>query len=416
MTPVKVCLVTTAQPSTNPRLVKEADALVAAGYRVHVVAAHMTDWATSMDCVSASARRWRMTFVDWRRSKSRLLFHRSRARHWAARQAIKYPAIAHWCDSAALSRVGPELQKAAIRVPADLYIAHNLGALPAASAAAVAHAAKLGFDAEDFHSGQLGGLAQARTAAFTRAVERRYIPRAAYVTAASPGIAEAYRDMCGIKLPTCILNVFPLRARPSHFRADDGQEPVRLYWFSQTIGPDRGLEDVVCAMGLIGSPALELHIRGRWQPGYESLLRRLAVQAGVVQDKIVSHEPAHPDDMVRLASGYDVGLALEPCASVNNDIAISNKTFTYLLAGNALLSTRTSGQARLTNDLQGAAAWCEAGEPDSLAAALLPWLRQREALVMARQAAWDLGSRRFNWDRESHKFIRIVNEVLGWQT
>lgn len=36
----RVCLVTTGQPACNPRLVKEADALIDAGFDVHVVAAY----------------------------------------------------------------------------------------------------------------------------------------------------------------------------------------------------------------------------------------------------------------------------------------------------------------------------------------------------------------------------------------
>ena len=38
----RICLVTTGQPACNPRLVKEADALVDAGFDVHVVAADLS--------------------------------------------------------------------------------------------------------------------------------------------------------------------------------------------------------------------------------------------------------------------------------------------------------------------------------------------------------------------------------------
>ena len=44
-----VCLVTTGHPSTNPRLVKEADALVAAGYTVRVVSCRFQAWADAAD-------------------------------------------------------------------------------------------------------------------------------------------------------------------------------------------------------------------------------------------------------------------------------------------------------------------------------------------------------------------------------
>jgi hypothetical protein len=410
---MRVCLITTGQPSTNPRLVKEADALVGAGYDVHVIAAHRADWATDMDRQLLASRRWPMTFIDWRREQAPVLFQWSRARQWAAKRATDFRLMGRGLTNAALTRVGPELRRAALRVPADLYIAHNLGALSAACAAATRHSGMVGFDAEDFHSGQLSRPGDERRAAFTRDVERRFLVRAAYVTAASAGIAEAYRDLCGIPLPTCILNVFPLSDRPAGLRPDVIGDPVRLYWFSQTIGPDRGLEDAVRAMGLLSGFQVELHVRGCWQPEYQGHLRQLAGHAGVPQDRIVSHDPAPPDDMVRLASCYDIGLALEPPVSVNNDILLSNKTFTYILAGNAVLATRTAGQSRLTKDLDGSAAWCEAGRPESLAAALLPWLQRRNALLKARETAWTLGATRFNWDREKTEFLGLVRSVLG---
>lgn len=410
---MRVCLVTTGQPSTNPRLVKEADALVEAGYQVHVIAAHWVDWATGMDQQLLAARQWRATFIDWRKEHAPALFLRSRVRHWVARQGFALPALANRIAAAAMSRVGPELLAATTRVPAELYIAHNLGALPAACAAATAHAGRVGFDAEDFHSGQLSRPDDARAAAFTREVERRFVKRCDYVTAAAPGIAEAYRDLCGIPLPTCVLNVFPLRDRPLHFRRDVPGDPMRLYWFSQTIGPARGLEDAVRAVGLLAAHRIELHLRGTWQPGYEARLRALASESGVRQDRIFSHHPANPEDMTRMASHYSVGLALEPGTTENNALALSNKIFAYLLAGTGLVATRTAGQARMAPQLGAAAAWCDPGDAQSLASALMPWLENREALAAARATAWALGERRFNWDQEKSRFLHEVSCALG---
>ena len=54
----------------------------------------------------------------------------------------------------AMHYVVPELAHAAAAVAADLYIAHNLAALPAARHAARRHRGRLGFDAEDYHRGQ----------------------------------------------------------------------------------------------------------------------------------------------------------------------------------------------------------------------------------------------------------------------
>ncbi len=407
---MRVCLVTTGQPSTNPRLVKEADALAEAGCNVHVVAAHWTGWADEMDGSVMARRVWSLTFVDWRRDRSPLLFHGSRIRHRAARKAVEVVPIPSLA-SAALSRVGPELYGAASRIPAHLYIAHNLGALPVALASAKRNRALAAFDAEDLHSGQASGPHEEKWATFLRATERRLIPKCSYLTAASPLIGDAYRDMCGVRQPSTVLNVFPLRDRPAHRQQATTDGPVRLHWFSQTIGPGRGLEDAVSAMGLLRDYPVELHIRGAWQAGYEERLRRLAADRGLAPDCLRSHDPGKPDDMVRLASEYDIGLALEPSTTLNNDIALSNKIFTYVLAGNAVVATRTTAQRQLLPALGSAATGYDSGDPQSLAEALRPWIVSRHLREGARADAWRLGETRFNWDLEKKTFLGRVLAV-----
>ncbi|MDR1989803.1 MAG: hypothetical protein LBQ09_06175 [Acidobacteriaceae bacterium] len=410
-TRARICLVTTGQPSTNPRLVKEADALVDAGYQVHVVGAHWAEWADEHDRALLAQKRWTVTLVDWRRAHAPLLFHKTRVRHWAARHLAGTAINALVPAAVALSRVGPELQRTARSIPAALYIAHNIGALPAASAAARHHGVRCAFDAEDFHSGQLPANDPMRRT--IEAAERILLPQCVYVTAASPGIAAAYHHLCAIPPPTTILNVFPLSERPSDFRQTDAAAPLRLYWFSQTIGPHRGLEDAVAAMGLLAPHDIELHLRGHWHDGYEQRLRTFAHERGVSPARIVAHPPAASTDMVRCAATYDVGLALEPSVSDNNDIAWSNKVFTYLLAGTATLMTRTTGQAALLPQLGEAAVGCDAKNPSSLAGSLRRWLEDRQTLERARRAAWALGESTFNWDREKTLFLNTVGNALA---
>lgn len=405
----RICLVTTGQPSTNPRLVKEADALVAAGYEVSVVGAHWAAWADATDQQLLDARRWSCVLVDWRRSTRPARFWTSRVRHAIARRLV--PVVRGTrLELAAIHRVGPELASQARRVKADLFIAHNLGALPAAMAAAGTRL-PVGFDAEDFHSGQLGDH-HGTMRALAERIERRWLPRCAYVTAASPGIADAYARLCGIEPPRVVLNVFPLADRPSAPKAPTGG-PVQLYWFSQTIGPDRGLEDAVRAMGLLGPGATELHVRGVWQAGYEVALRRLAGQVGLGAGAIVHHSPAPPSEMVRRAAEHDIGLALEPPVSENNDILWSNKVFTYLLAGLPVALSRTTGQIRLAGELGPASVTYAPGDARALATVLSPWLSEQATLDGARAHAWTLGTSRFNWDLEQGQFLDTVTRVLA---
>lgn len=407
----RVCLITTGQPSTNPRLVKEADALAEARYDVTAIGAFWAEWAALRDPALMAGRPWSFQMIDWRRERGAARFQAMRLRHAAARRLAESPAGRYVPPVAVFCRVGPELARAAAAHPADLYIAHNLGALPAALHAARVHRAGVGFDAEDFHSGQLP--ATSAMARFTAAVERDLLPRCDYVTAAAPGIAEAYRDRCGIALPACVLNVFPLADRPEVFRAPAVNEPVRLYWFSQTIGPDRGLEMAVQALARLRRYPAELHLRGTPQHGFDTDLLELARREGVKDGAVHILGPDASDQMVRCAARFDIGLALEPVVSENNDILWSNKIFTYLLAGCAVAVTRTRGQSLLLPDLHAAGVGCQPQDAASLADALEPWLANPARLLEARRCAWTLAERTYNWDMHKSVFLATVERALA---
>ena len=140
------------------------------------------------------------------------------------------------CESAHHSLVAA-LTQSACRYKADLYVGHCLAALPAVVKAARQNGALAGFDAEDYHSGELSDHGQGRTHnAIARRIEDRYLPYVDHFTAASPLIAKAYEKRFG-KLPTTILNVFPLSEAPSTpTQGNDKDADSSFYWFSQTVG------------------------------------------------------------------------------------------------------------------------------------------------------------------------------------
>jgi hypothetical protein len=411
--PDRICLVTTSQPAANPRLVKEADALTAAGFDVRVIGAYWNDWATAFDADLLGSRSWRATVYDWRRSSHPVRFWKTRVRHWIARRAVtSVPGLEAWCGASAASRIGPEIRRLALATPADLYVAHNLGALPAALAAGRRFGAPVGFDAEDFHSGQVPQAGQPAWLEFTRRFEARHLPRCGYVTAASPLIAEAYAPLLQTA-PVCVLNVFPLSHRPAGPPAPPAAgRPLSLYWYSQTIGPNRGLEDVVQAVAGLSRGAAVLHVRGQWWRGYEQDLRRLASQSGLPPEAIVSHPPAPPENLVRLASTHDVGLALEPRQPQNSDLLLSNKLFAYLLGGLAVVATSTRAQRQLLETVPDAADLYSPGDVPALTRLLGRLAADPDALRHRRLAAWACGERRFNWDIEQHAMLAVVRDAV----
>ena len=341
----RICLLAPGQPSVDPRLVKEADVLHEVGHEVQVLCSHMIPWADVADRELLQTRSWTCTYVGGDFNDKSTEYSRTRLRHGLARRLPLAWPLSDRLRRYAVCRVLPELVSAAKRAKADLYIAHYTGALVAAGDAAHANRALFGFDAEDFETGSYPFAAgPSPMDRLVERFEREYLPRCSYVTAASPGIAEAYNAKYGIPLPTTILNVFPLSERPSELRAMPPDGPLRLYWFSQTVGLGRGLEDVIQAMGQLKGCEIELHVRGRWAPGHDRLLFDLSASSGVHSKQVVVHAPGVPDQMARMAAECDVGLALEQPVSQNRQICLTNKIFTYLLAGNAVIATATKGQ------------------------------------------------------------------------
>ena len=411
--PATVCLITTTHLAANPRLVKEAAALLDAGYRTvalyypHIERLHAND-------------------EDVLRSLPGLevvpMIGRGGGLPDQVRQAAYRAEFALW--RRVVERAGPSalapyamipryraFRRAAARVGADLYVAHNLGALPVAAYAAAATRAKLGFDAEDFHRGEYADPAAPR-AALTRWIEAAFIPRCDYVTAASDGIADAYVRALDVPRPTTVLNVFPLadRGRPLGSDEREREKPdgaVSLYWFSQVIGPDRGLEDVVRALPALGD-RVQLSLRGRWAGGYEDELGELAEGLGVRGR--VRHLPvAPPGEMVVRAACHDVGLALETGETENRRLCVTNKIFTYLLAGVPAVATDTEGQRGVAGGAGEAVALYAPGDVDGLVAAVERVL----ASDGPRQTAERLAASRYNWEAEQETFLRVVRETLA---
>lgn len=382
---------------------------------MRVLCGHWAPWATQMDRKLLVSRRWSCRYVDGDPVTKPLAYWHTRVRHGLSRRLIRRwkfresSLLRRW----ALCRILPELEREALRTPADLYIAHYPGALPAAVNAARKHKAKVGFDAEDFHT-EFPALGECTSVedCLVEEVERTFLPECDYITASSPFIAEAYENKYRIPRPTTILNVFPLSMRPASFRPTRKDRPLRIYWFSQTIGKQRGLEDAVRAMGALPGYDIELHLQGVPATGYLNKLLELATSTGANPNKVVVHLPVPPDDLIQIAAEYDVGLALEPGRDANNKMALSNKIFVYLLAGNAVVATATKAQRLLMADIPDVGFCYEPGDVDALARCLKRWYEDRNALDRARRQAWDWGSRRYNWDIEKKKFLEVIERIL----
>jgi glycosyl transferase family 4 len=410
----RICLIAPSHLSTNPRLVKEADALTEAGYDVAVITADFSQWGRCADA-EFRERRWQVIaspcFGPLAPIRTRIpeLVRRTTARFLVGKCNLYHPFLVR----AACHPIAPKLLSWARHVRADLYIGHYTAALPAAAIAAHLHGTKYAFDAEDFHLGDSpDGPAHELERQLTRAIESRYLPGCVHVTAASPGIAEAYERVYGIKRPTVVLNVFPRARAPEEATPKGSAKPSpSVYWYSQTIGSGRGIECAIRAISRARSRP-HLYLRGKPAPGFADRLLKLAAEVEV-SDRLHILPLAPPSEMERLAALYDVGLVGETGDTQNRKIALTNKLFSYLLAGvPAVMSDIPAHRAFAEQFGSAAARVYRVDDPDGLATALDALLCDKDALATARASAFALGQTRLNWDVEKSVLLERVAESL----
>jgi hypothetical protein len=120
--------------------------------------------------------------------------------------------------------------------------------------------------------------------------------------------------------------------------------------------------------------------------------------------------------MIELCRGFDVGLALEQVDdSRSRALCLSNKAFTYILAGLAVVFTDTPGQRRLALDLGPGALLYKPGEVRVLADGLKAWAEDEARLLAARKTAWAAACRRWHWQHpeEEGALLRAVEHVFN---
>jgi glycosyltransferase involved in cell wall biosynthesis len=405
----KICIVTTRHISYNPRVLKEADALSGAGFDVVVVTINSSMAQRTFDEVLMRSRKWALRTVDFRKTG---IVERMRWLRFTIGQKI-YGALAKVTFRFGIAeRAGEKafggLMRLAKAEKAELYIVHHVEALGAGAAAARHNRTVFSFDAEDFHTGMNG--MDGRAASMISFLEAKYLPQCIYVSAASRGIGEGYRRTYGVVEPLVLLNVFPLE----HIAAIRVGKPIRFYWYSQVIGPNRGLEALMEACGRLAAP-FEVHLRGAMQPGYRQVLDGLIRKAGL-DGKIFFHDPILASGLIPEGSRHDVGLALEMNTSQNAMMAASNKLFSYLVSGLAIIATDTDGQKDILRALPGAGILCRMDDAESLAAAMKCYLDDADRLLQARVAARSAAENRFNWEIESGKLIARVETILAKKT
>ena len=401
----RILIVSSAHLSRNPRVVKEATSLAQVGHEVEVLTISNYPPAEELDRALLAQAPFRRTTIDFLRpgpvARSASLVRRLHTR--LAREAVR---LLHHESPWSLGPAGPLLRQALAR-PADLTIVHN--ELPAWIGVRLLWAGRrVAADLEDWYSEDLlPSDRRSRPLRLLRLVEGTLLRQAAYTSVPSAVLAAALAEQYWAPIPLVLTNAAWLQ--PAPLRSPAGPHGPRLVWFSQTIGPGRGLEEFLGIWSRTLPPS-RITLVGGAHPAYRDQL--LAAVPPPLRSRVFFQELVPPDQLPALLAQHDVGLALEPATPRNKDLAVSNKILQYLNAGLAVLATATAGQREVLAEAAGAGEFIDLHSP-ATAHELLDGLLADDARLQAMQrAARVAAARRFCWECEAPKLVAAVAAAL----
>jgi glycosyltransferase involved in cell wall biosynthesis len=408
----RVVILTGSHICHNPRAFKEAETLAAAGYDIEWYGAWFDPELAERDRLLIRDRNWRFTAVtDWTSGTlfSEIRRQTQRSRRWLG---LKLHKLFGQENCWQLGYCTPELFRAARKRTGDLFIAHSEPAMWVADKLR-RRGRRVGVDIEDWFSEDLlPGARRNRPLKLIRGLEKSLLNKAAHRTCTSNAMSSALASTYSCKPPAAIYNVFPWKDRKSldnKIKDRVNHLVPSLHWFSQTVGPGRGLEDLFSALPML-SIACEIHIRGNVSTQDRKWLNSLIPLDW--KSRVLLHPVVHNDELLSRIAEHDVGLALEPVHPRNKDLTASNKIFAYLLAGLAVVGTNTGGHTEVATQAPGAVFLYKAGDAADLAKCTHKLLFDKQSVADARKAALLAAEQIFCWERVSPRLIESVRAAV----
>jgi glycosyltransferase involved in cell wall biosynthesis len=313
------------------------------------------------------------------------------------------------------------LKRAAARLKPDLAVTHSE---PAMLAALALHkrGVKVGVDMEDWFSEDLLPEARSRRPVdLLRRAERDLLHCAAHATCTTEAMADALVRAYACPRPTRIYNVFPtpkpgateFRDRGANSRSlagepSRGRASVSIHWFSQTLGPGRGLEELISAAQGLGGE-FEIHLRGE-RGAYRYWLEELVPDE--LRSRVFVHPSVPADDLPARIAEHDIGFAGELSEIPSRHLTATNKIFQYLQGGLAVVASDTAGQREVAALAGTAVVTYRSGSSSDLQEQLSELTGRAKQLAAAKAAAADIAARSFNWAEEKPRLLASVRRAL----
>lgn len=393
----KIVIITQSHLCRNPRVLKEALLLAAHAYEIEIVTTFSNNVLLAEDLELIKNSSIKITpvvdlrlasvknlWIKFQRKVSVLLIQKFKLE---TTYALGYGINQYW--------------KYLKIHPSDLFICHQELATYI-GVKLLEKGKKVTFDFEDWYSKDLLPEAQKkRPLKILEKTESKALKfgNACWTTSQSLAQALAKYYSCGV--PEIIYNVFP---KPNIIPKEKKIDKFQLLWFSQTIGPGRGLEELIIGLKKVEGKFC-LHLLGNVNASYRNLLIELSNN----QFSIEFHEIVSVKELPKFIANFNLGLALELSQPASRDLTITNKFFQYIQSGLPILASDTKGQKEIMNHYPIGALikikdlnWHEE----------LQYILDNPSYYIQLKNHIAVAAKQYNWEIEQQKLLAIINSII----
>ena len=388
-TPIKVCMHVTHVTNRDYRVMREATALVEAGFEVSIVDI-IDDREQPVEEIIASVNMKHVLipglnvptrFKPWFLVKAALMIIRS---------AIRL-----------------------IHTPADVYHAHDEKGLPACYIAARWRRKPLIFDAHEIPFDDPNIARRHRLRALATHILARMLPRCATVITTSPLYAQEIRNQYHYPEVTLVRNFPTYRAVPKSDRLQqylDLGPDVRIALYQGNLQPNRSLDQLVRAAPFL-EPDIVIVMMGTAKETTRDQLEDLIVSEGVA-NRVKIIPPVPYEELLDWTASADIGLTIfQPDYTRSIRFCLPNKLFEYLMAGLPVLSSPLDAIAEVLKTYN-VGQIVSSLAPADVAAAINIILADRAALARMRLNALEAAKHELCWEKESLQLISLYQKIL----
>jgi len=400
----RILIISQSHVCRNPRVYKEATTLSGAGYHVTIITSIYSDELLLEDKELLSGTDIGYKFAADLRKRS---FKNSTIRL----MRLVHVKLVRWFKLQTPGALGYNLRgysKLIDNNVSDIYFVHQ--ELPLYfGCRLLKKGKKVVFDFEDWYSEDLLKEARAeRPLKLLKKLERHALKYGTHVQTTSNALANALAETYESKKPSVIYNTFDPSSGEVIYEDRNNNNALSLYWFSQTLGPGRGVETIIKAIKTVKHP-IELHLRGNCSQDYHNALFDLMGEEDI--HKLYIHPLVSNAALGDRIKEHDVGLAFEFYNPLNKDLTASNKIFHYLVNKIPVIASPTMGHKEVAALARSGVFLTKDFTSKAISDVIDRLSTNRQKIDHAKKSLAAV-SEKISWSVERDKLLRTVADIL----